>query len=360
MQPSQPDSQIAPGTILFGVYEVLGVLGGGGMGWVYRARHRQLSSLRAIKVIRPDLTANANMEQLFIREARALMQINSDAVVHCNDLLSEEGRVYLVMELVEGPSLEEVLRDGAINDSEVRALARRIGSGLAAAHALGVVHRDISPGNIILPNGRADEAKLIDFGVAAVAAVPGQTVMGDFKGKLAYASPEQFGLYGGKVDARSDLYSFGLVLAEAASGAPISMGQTFYEAVELRKTVPRIPPSVPESLQALIEPLLQPDPKDRPQSAEEFVASAGEQRKRTTPVPGPVPGPDPIPGPDPEQHWLVPLAYSATAVGVGLGLGFMIWLYRTAGVAPPVPTTTPVTAPAPAPTTPPVIASPPK
>src|SRR5580692_2912471 len=98
----QTDAQIPAGTTLFGVYEVLGVLGGGGMGWVYRARHTQLSSLRAIKVIRPDLTANANMEQLFVREARALMQINSDAVVHCNDLLSENGRVYLVMELVEG------------------------------------------------------------------------------------------------------------------------------------------------------------------------------------------------------------------------------------------------------------------
>lgn len=341
------DSQIPPGAVLFGVYEVLGVLGGGGMGWVYRARHKQLSSLRAIKVIRPDLTADANMEQLFVREARALMQINHDAVVHCHDLLSEEGRVYLVMELVEGPSLEEVLRDGPIGDTDVRALMRRIGAGLAAAHALGVVHRDISPGNIILPNGRAEEAKLIDFGVAAVAAVPGQTMVGDFKGKLAYASPEQFGLYGGKVDARSDIYSFGLVLAEAASGAPIPMGQTFYEAVELRKAAPRIPPNVPARLQGVIEPLLRPDPSTRPQSALELVAlasgSATQPLKELKPEPildndGPVPPPAPV-------HWLIPLLYSATAVGVGLGLGFMIWLYRTAGVAPPPVSKAPITAP---------------
>src|SRR5882757_8356856 len=108
------ESQIPAGTILFGVYEILGVLGGGGMGWVYRARHQQLSSLRAIKVIRPDLTANANMEQLFVREAKALMQIKHDAVVHCHDLLSSDGRVYLIMELVEGPTLEEILRDSPI------------------------------------------------------------------------------------------------------------------------------------------------------------------------------------------------------------------------------------------------------
>jgi serine/threonine-protein kinase len=338
---AQGDAQIPPGTILFGVYEVLGVLGGGGMGWVYRARHTQLSSLRAIKVIRPDLSANANMEQLFVREARALMQINHDAIVHCNDLLSEEGRVYLVMELVEGPSLEEVLREGPISTAEVRALMKRIGEGLAAAHALGVVHRDISPGNIILPNGRAEAAKLIDFGVAAVAAVPGQTMVGDFKGKLAYASPEQFGLYGGKVDARSDLYSFGLVLAEAASGAPIPMGQTFYEAVELRKVQPRVPPNVPAELRSEIEPLLKPDPKDRPQSVEELLRGPVTPVKKV-PKDGETAKPQPL-------HWLVPLLYSATAVGVGLGLGLMLWLYRTSGSPAPVaaPSNIPVAVPKP-------------
>lgn len=339
------DRQIPPGTILFGVYEILGVLGGGGMGWVYRARHTQLASLRAIKVIRPDLTANANMEQLFVREARALMQLNHDAIVHCHDLLSEDGRVYLVMELVEGPSLEEVLRDGPISTEEVRLLMRRIGAGLAAAHAVGVVHRDISPGNIILPDGRAEHAKLIDFGVAAVATVPGQTLVGDFKGKLAYASPEQFGLYGGKVDSRSDIYSFGLVLAEAASGAPIPMGQTFYEAVEIRKAEPRIPPNVPAALRNEISPLLQPDPKDRPQSAAD-LAKAAMPDARTPRVIEPEPSTnDSAAQKKGQMHWLVPLLYSATAVGVGIGLGFMAWIFRTASVSPAIPPTTQAPAP---------------
>jgi len=341
------DTQIPAGTTLFGVYEILGVLGGGGMGWVYRARHQQLSSLRAIKVIRPDLTANANMEQLFVREAKALMQIKHDAVVHCHDLLSSEGRVYLIMELVEGPTLEEILRDGPISTSEVRALMQRIGSGLAAAHALGVIHRDVSPGNIILPNGRADEAKLIDFGVAAVAAVPGQTIAGDFKGKLAYASPEQFGLFGGKVDARSDIYSLGLTLAEAASGAPIPMGETFYEAVEIRKNTPRIPPNVSAELQADILPLLRPDPKDRPQSAANLGAALPQAATRPARELKPDQEQDPQPAPN-QPHWLIPLIYSASAVGFGLGLGLMVWLFRTAGT-PPVPTPlTPAVAPAPA------------
>lgn len=172
-------------------------------------------------------------------------------------------------------------------------------------------------------------------------------MVGDFKGKLAYASPEQFGLYGGKVDARSDIYSFGLVLAEAASGAPIPMGQTFYEAVEMRKAAPRIPPNVPSSLQALIEPLIRSDPNARPQSAQELVSLAGRdatapklrELKADTDTNGGTDQPAPT-------HWLIPLLYSATAVGFGIGLGFMIWLYRAAGIAPvPLPKV-PISAPA--------------
>ncbi len=337
------DTKIPTGTTLFGVYEVEGVLGGGGMGWVYRARHKQLSTLRAIKVIRPDLLTDPNMEKLFVREAHALMEIHHDAVVRCHDLLEEDGQIYLIMELVQGPSLEEILKDGPISTQETMALLKRIASGLAAAHALGVVHRDISPGNIILPNGRPEEAKLIDFGVAAVAAVPGQTMVGDFKGKLAYASPEQFGLFGGKVDHRSDIYSLGLVLAEAASGAPIPMGQTFYEAVELRKVKPRIPPNVPQALQAELMPLLEPDPKKRVQTASALaearpieIIDNTETREKQVPLDATSPQP---------VHWLIPLLYSASAVGIGIGLGFMIWIYRSAGA---VPTTVPVTSTVPA------------
>ncbi|HLK67779.1 MAG TPA: serine/threonine-protein kinase [Bryobacteraceae bacterium] len=332
--PPASDRQIPVGTVLFGVYEILGVLGGGGMGWVYRARHNQLDSLRAIKVLRPELSSEPAMEQLFIREARALMKIQHDAIVHCHDLLKEQGRVYLVMELVEGPSLEEVLQHGPLSAHAVRALMYRIGAGLTAVHALGVVHRDISPGNIILPNGRPEEAKLIDFGIAALNTSATQTLMAGFKGKLAYASPEQFGLYGGKVDARSDIYSLGLVLAEAASGVPLPMGQTFYEGMELRKAEPRIPPNVPAELRDEILPMLQSDPRNRPKSAAEL----GQRRatvKEVTPRANPLAG----------WKWLVPLIYSASAVGVGFGLGFMTWIYRTAGVPPAGPSQIPVVQP---------------
>lgn len=327
MQPSN-DRQLAPGTVLFGEYEIIGPLGGGGMGSVYRARHRSLSSLRAIKVIRSDLVADPKVEELFIREAHALMGIHHQAVVRCHDLLRENGRIYLIMELVQGASLEDILRGGPLSADEVRALKRRMASGLEAAHRGGIVHRDISPGNIILPNNDPEQAKLIDFGVASVSTVTGKTMVGDFKGKLAYASPEQFGLFGAKVDERSDLYSLGLVLAEAATAQQLPMGQTFYEALELRKSVPRIPPDVPTDLRDEILPLLEPDPARRPQSAAELLESPKPRTAAKSSERAPSPDAQPKPG------WLASVLYSATAVGVGIGLGLMLWMWK-AGLALP-------------------------
>jgi formylglycine-generating enzyme required for sulfatase activity/tRNA A-37 threonylcarbamoyl transferase component Bud32 len=256
-QSQTASGELSPGVTLFGVYEILGALGSGGMGRVYRARHIHLGDLRAIKVIRPDRTDGANVKQQFVREARALMQIHHDAVAGCYELLSDpEGCLYLVMELVEGPSLEAILQTGPLETNAVRTLWQRIAEGLAAIHAKGIIHRDISPGNIVLPDRKPEKAKLIDFGVASVSAL--ETIgTGEFKGKLAYASPEQLGQYGGKVDAKSDIYSFGLVLAEAASGAKVY--RTPYEM--------RIPPNVPGELREDILKLLEPDPAVRPNSA---------------------------------------------------------------------------------------------
>src|SRR5437870_511709 len=150
---SPQSQQLPPGTVLFGTYEITGVLGGGGMGWVYRAMHRSQGSPRAIKVIRPDMVSDPAIGQLLNREATALLQIQNEAIVRCFDQLQDENGVYLVMELVQGDSLEEMLKDGPLNISQVIGLKRPVAQGLAAAHNAGIVHRDISPGNIILPGG---------------------------------------------------------------------------------------------------------------------------------------------------------------------------------------------------------------
>jgi serine/threonine protein kinase len=287
-EPSRP-GRIPPGSLLFGVYEVLDQLGSGGMGDVYRARHRQLGGLRAIKVIHPSFAKRPEATELFFREARAMLEVHHDAVVRCHDLLTgDDGRVYLVMEMVEGRSLSEWIREGPLPEAAVRTLGARIASGLAAAHRCGVVHRDLSPDNILLSEGRPDRAKLIDFGIAKILESGDRTVVSGFKGKLPYASPEQFGMFGGSVSARSDLYSLALVLAAAANGGPLPMGATLAEAVEVRQRRPAIPPSIPAGLRAEITPLLAPDPSNRPASAEGlFGARPPKERKLRIRAPRP-------------------------------------------------------------------------
>ena len=153
----------------------------------------------------------------------------------------------------------------------VRELRDRIGPGLADAHHQGVIHRDLSPENIILPEESVAQAKIIDFGIAKLENASSGTIVGrDFAGRYAYASPEQFGMFDGKVDARSDIYSLGLVLAAAASGIPLDMGKTLMTVIRARETVPDLG-FVPNELVEELTWMLQPNPADRPSSMEELL-----------------------------------------------------------------------------------------
>ncbi len=282
--PAAPLHGLAPGTVLFGEYEIVDVLGAGGMGEVYRARHRRLGETRAIKVMHPNVASDPRAAELFDREAKALLSVRHEAVVNCHDLLSDaEGRVYLVMEMIDGISLADRIRSGgALSVDEVATLARRVGSGLAAAHARGVIHRDLSPDNIILPGGRAEHAKLIDFGIAKVLASGQQTILEGFKGKLGYASPEQLGFFDGRIDGRSDVYSLGLVLYAAATGAALPMGSSVVEAVDARRQRTGVPHACPAALRADIDAMLALHPEDRPATLDgRFGAGAAGSRPAT-------------------------------------------------------------------------------
>ncbi len=242
------------------------------MGTVYRARHRSLGELRAIKIVRADLDVHASAVELFLQEARSLLRLQHEAIVRCHDLLRDEhGRFYLVMELVEGPSLAERLREGPLGRDELRALLLRMVEGLRAAHRCGVVHRDVSPENIVLAAGHATSAKLIDFGLARDISSTDATTADTFSGKLGFASPEQFGLFGGRIDHRSDLYSLGLVIAQAASGQPVFAGQDLARMIEARERRPLLPAALPQELRGVVHSLLEPDPRDRPASAAELI-----------------------------------------------------------------------------------------
>jgi hypothetical protein len=175
------------------------------------------------------------------------------------------------MEFVDGPSLSKLYKQGPLPPAQVRQLRDRLADGLAAAHEKGVIHRDLSPDNVILPGGDLTKAKIIDFGISKMADPEAKTIVGDdFAGKYSYVSPEQVGLYGGKVDPRSDIYSLGLVLAAAASGKPLDMGSSPISVVEARRAVPRLE-GVPAELRPELTAMLQPDPADRPQSLRDLV-----------------------------------------------------------------------------------------
>jgi len=270
--PPRKASSIALGSLLGHTYRIEALLARGGMGEVYRARHAEMNTEHAIKIILPELANDTRMVDLFRREAAVLRNIRNDAVVAYDGVFRDEnGRLYLVMEYVDGRSLSSVLKQGPLPVADVRHLQARLADGLAAAHDKGVIHRDLSPDNVILPAGDVAKAKIIDFGISKIADPAAKTILGeDFAGKYSFVSPEQLGMFGGQVDARSDIYSLGLVLAAAAAGGALDMGMSPIAVVEARRKVPDLG-GVPAELRTDLAAMLQPDPEQRLQSLRGLV-----------------------------------------------------------------------------------------
>lgn len=265
---------LVPGTVLFETYEIVEALGAGGMGDVFRAKHLQLPGYRAVKVMNPTLVSDKEAVTHFHREARTLLKVAHPAIVRCHDLLRDEfGRFFLIMELIEGISLSERMNSKWLTPKEVRILGARLASGLAEVHSHGVVHRDIAPDNIMLPEGKIELAKLIDFGIAKWLQ-PGEESVFGWKGKLRYASPEQFGFFDGVIDYRSDYYSLALMLCAAAHVDLGEMGSNFQTAIESRQSLPERHSQIPSALRKDLVPLLAFDPKNRPESIESSFRDA--------------------------------------------------------------------------------------
>ncbi|RWM83593.1 MAG: serine/threonine protein kinase [Mesorhizobium sp.] len=256
----------AVGTQLSGIYELDERIAFGGMGEVYRGHNIQTGDHVAIKIVLPEFARDQTILSLFRKEASILNHLSHDAVVryHVFTIDPGIGRPYLAMEFVDGQSLFDIMRRGPMPTEDVRKLCHRLASGLSAVHQAGAIHRDLSPDNIILPGGRVERAKIIDFGIARSATVGGETLIGGkFAGKYNYVSPEQLGLYSGDVSEQSDIYSLGLVLAAALRGKPIDMGGSQFEIVEKRRTVPDLS-DIDGDFRGIVEAMLQPDPQDRP------------------------------------------------------------------------------------------------
>jgi serine/threonine-protein kinase len=259
--------RLSPGTRLNGIYEIDQPIGLGGMGEIYKGHVVETGDPVAIKMMLAELSENDAAFTLFRKEASALHHIQNDAVVRYYVFTVEPvlRRPYLAMEFVDGRTLTDILHDdGPLSFEAVRSLLRRLASGLQAAHEHGIVHRDISPDNIILPNSDVTRAKIIDFGIARTAQ-HGTVIAGGFAGKFSYVSPEQLGLFGGDVTGKSDIYSLGLVLVQALTGKPLDMGGSQVEIVEKRRKVPDLG-AIDMRFRPLLEQMLQPDPAQRPDS----------------------------------------------------------------------------------------------
>jgi predicted Ser/Thr protein kinase len=268
--PSAPVEPLRPGE-KFGGYEILGVLGQGGMGIVYKARQTSLDRTVALKVLAPRIAGSAEFARRFDHEAKVLASINHPNVVQVHDFGREGDVHFLVMEYVDGESLENAFRRGRAEPTWILRILRDVARGLGRVHGVGIVHRDLKPANILIAqNGTA---KIGDFGLAVESeGVQRLTEQGYFVGTPHYVSPEH--AKGEKVDPRSDLYAVGVMLFEGFSGRPPFQASS-PTAVLVKHIEEPAPPlrNAPRNVQKLVRTLLRKNPAERPASAAELESS---------------------------------------------------------------------------------------
>ncbi len=267
-------SRYAPGELISGKYRIVRLIGDGGMGVVYEARHEVLGSGVALKFLHADLAKRPGLTQRFLQEARVSATIQSPHVTHVTDVdTAQDGSPYLVMELLSGQSLQSMLdQHGKLPQDQAVDFALQILAGLEAAHAIGVVHRDMKPDNgFVTPSPGGPILKLIDFGIAKLRVSSefgkGLTRAGVVMGTPEYMAPEQL-LSAHTTDHRADIYSLGVMLFELLSGLRPADGDdaeqiiAAVEAGRVRKLA-EVAPTAPPGLVALVERATLPDREQR-------------------------------------------------------------------------------------------------
>lgn len=319
---------------LFGAWELLELLGSGGMGDVYRARHARLGREAAVKVLRPELAALPEVVQRFFQEARVVNEINHPHIVQIFDFVEEPQRVYCVMELLPGRSLAQLAaEDGPLPLKRIARLLGQACAALQAAHERGVVHRDVKPDNLFVtvgPDGR-DVLKVLDFGIARRLTGEGaRTQHGQVLGTPYYMAPEQAA--GRAVDVRADVYALGVALFELVSGHDFSRVER-PEPLTQSATGEAVPPE----LTRLIAQCLELDPEKRPATA----AAVGSVLQKVADVPAP-PRPstqalEAAAGLGPRRPPRFALVGVGAVVAIAAGLWWMTRHVSTPEPAPPEP-----------------------
>ncbi len=282
-----------PGGTRLGPYEILGQIGAGGMGEVYRARDPRLGREVAVKVLPAALSSNPERLKRFEKEARAASSLNHPNIVTVHDVGESSGTSFIAMELVEGRTLRELLADGTLATKRLLAIAAQVADGLAKAHGAGIVHRDLKPENVMVT--KDGFVKILDFGLAkltqpedssgatAAPTVSGATEPGIVMGTVGYMSPEQ--ALGKALDFRSDQFSFGSILYELATGRrAFQRGNTPETLTAILREEPEpiadLSPLSPAPLRWIVERCLAKNPDDRYASTRDLARDLSNLRDR--------------------------------------------------------------------------------
>src|SRR6266478_3418371 len=293
---------LTPG-IKLGPYEIIAPLGAGGMGEVYRARDTRLDRDVAIKVLPASLSSDVSLRQRLEREAKAVSRLSHPHICTLHDIGHQDGLDFLVMEYLEGETLEQRLIKGPLPSEQTLRYAAQIADALAKAHKLGITHRDLKPANVMLTKSGA---KLMDFGLAKQSGTaPLATALtemtmeqskltgeGTIVGTFQYMAPEQ--LEGKEADARTDIFALGEVIYEMATGKPPFSGKNRASLIAAILTavphsITQLQPMAPPALERVAQKCLAKDPEERWQSASDLASELGwiavSSQSGSTPVP---------------------------------------------------------------------------
>lgn len=325
-----------------GDYEILSLLGAGGMGRVYRVRNIISDRIEAMKVLLPDYASEPDLAARFMAEIRTLAGLEHPNIAQLRTAFQFENQIVMVMEFVEGATLENLGRQGPVAPDQLLEYASQVLGALSYAHSRGVTHRDIKPANIMITAHGL--AKLMDFGIAKSTTDLQLTRPGTTMGSVYYMSPEQ--VRGGTVDARSDIYSFGITLYEMLAGRKPFQADTAYSVLNAHLNEAPVPPQqinpqLPAGLNEIVMRAIAKAPADRFQSADDFRnAIRGVQQQRAqaaAPTQTPQSGFAPV-----AQAGFAPVAVPAARPvgtppksqrGLWIGVGAAVALLALIGVA---------------------------
>ena len=319
-----------------GHYQVRTTLGSGGMGEIYLAQDLKLERSVALKVLPPHFTLDADRMRRFVQEAKAASALSHPNVAHIYEIAESDGISFIALEYVEGHTLEARIKASPLSPREIVEIALQVADALEAAHAKGIVHRDVKPANIML-TPRA-QVKMLDFGLAKMgaagterlavgAAAPVKTEPGVLMGTADYMSPEQ--ALGQEVDARTDIFSLGAAMYEMATGKrPFSgrtTGETLDRIIHQEPAIAELSPRIPADLVSIILKCLEKDPQRRYRSARELILDLHELKQRLAASSGPTPI-----SAEPSHRQSIAARRSAIAglAVLAVATGVYVWLSR--------------------------------